>query len=282
MKRIPAVICAITLLSGAVVACKSEPASTWAPVTGRIMTRWAKEVSPTNALPDYPRPQMVRTDWKNLNGLWDYAIRQGTGPTRILRRPDPGSLPVESALSGVKKPVSAKTNSGIACRLRFPRTGPKASFFCTSAPWISRPRSGSTAPSSATIAADTIPSPSISPTPSRPPAGARRPSPIPPTRGTQPRGKQVLPGGIMYTAVTGIWQTVWLEPVPSAYIRGLKITPDIDTDQKLPSSWNAKATPACPSSPTPSRSWLRQSPSTDPLTLTITNPKLWSPDPVPL
>src|ERR1039458_1497235 len=44
------------------------------PVKAPLMTRWAAEVGPTNALPDYPRPQLVRKDWLNLNGLWDYAI----------------------------------------------------------------------------------------------------------------------------------------------------------------------------------------------------------------
>jgi len=51
----------------------------------------------------------------------------------------------------------------------------------------------------------------------------------PTSSGSQPRGKQVNdPGGIWYNAVTGIWQTVWLEPVPQTYIRSLKITPDLD------------------------------------------------------
>src|SRR5262249_6163600 len=51
----------------------------------------------------------------------------------------------------------------------------------------------------------------------------------PTDRGTQPRGKQVLkPGGIYYTPTTGIWQTVWLEPVSQSYIESLKILPDLD------------------------------------------------------
>ncbi len=47
----------------------------WKPADGPLMTRWAKEVSPENVLPEYPRPQMTRTTWLNLNGLWDYAIQ---------------------------------------------------------------------------------------------------------------------------------------------------------------------------------------------------------------
>src|SRR5260370_25223524 len=79
-------------------------AEDWHPAPGPLMTRWAKDVSPTNALPEYPRPQMVRKDWLNLNGLWDYAIVGKDDPTpqsydgKILV-----PFPVESTLSGVMK-----------------------------------------------------------------------------------------------------------------------------------------------------------------------------------
>src|SRR5204862_1893115 len=78
----------------------------WKPAAGPLMTRWAKDVSPINALPEYPRPQMVRKDWQNLNGLWEYAIRP-----KAEDRPAKfdGQIlvpyPVESALSGVMKHV---------------------------------------------------------------------------------------------------------------------------------------------------------------------------------
>ena len=47
----------------------------WRPAKGPLMTRWAKQVSPGDVHAEYPRPQLVRKDWTNLNGLWDYAIR---------------------------------------------------------------------------------------------------------------------------------------------------------------------------------------------------------------
>ena len=74
----------------------------WHPAKGPLLTRWAAEVSPTNALPEYPRPQLVRPDWLNLNGLWDYAITSD-----LMSRPSAFAgqilvpFPVESALSGV-------------------------------------------------------------------------------------------------------------------------------------------------------------------------------------
>src|SRR5690625_6664560 len=48
--------------------------NTWKPAGDRIMTPWAEKVDPENPLPEYPRPQMIRDGWSNLNGLWDYKI----------------------------------------------------------------------------------------------------------------------------------------------------------------------------------------------------------------
>ena len=78
-------------------------AQTWKMQPVAIQTRWAKEVSPQNALPEYPRPQMVRSSWQNLNGLWSYAITKKDAPTPSAYE---GSIlvpyPIESELSGVK------------------------------------------------------------------------------------------------------------------------------------------------------------------------------------
>src|SRR5690242_10055594 len=98
MKRI-----LIVIASGfALAACGVE--SKWQPANGPLKTRWAKEVSPDNALPEYPRPQLVRSEWLNLNGLWDLAItnrdtaKPDSFPEQILV-----PFPVESALSGVMR-----------------------------------------------------------------------------------------------------------------------------------------------------------------------------------
>src|SRR5438876_2800600 len=85
-------------------------AADWQPAAGPLKTRWAADVSPKNAHPEYPRPQLVRTEWLNLNGLWDYAITEQK-PEAQSPKPEhwDGQIlvpfPVESALSGVMKRV---------------------------------------------------------------------------------------------------------------------------------------------------------------------------------
>src|SRR5262245_54056503 len=87
--------------------CSTQGAE-WQPAQGPLMTRWAKDVSPEKVHPEYPRPQMVREQWTNLNGLWDYAVRPATEG-----KPDKWDgqilvpFPIESALSGVMKRVGA-------------------------------------------------------------------------------------------------------------------------------------------------------------------------------
>src|SRR5439155_15365126 len=93
------------LILGALTQPRS-PAADWAPAQGPLMTRWAKDVRPDNVLPEYPRPQMVRKEWANLNGLWQYAVRP-----KASTKPDQWDgqilvpFPIESALSGVMKRV---------------------------------------------------------------------------------------------------------------------------------------------------------------------------------
>ncbi len=160
----------ITTVS-AVVLLSSLAKAQWKPAAGPLMTRWAKEVSPENALPEYPRPQMVRKDWLNLNGLWDYAIK-----AKDAARPESfdGQIlvpyPIESALSGVMKPVGPDNRLWYRRTFEIPegrameRRG-QAHPAATSGPWTGTRPSGSTAKRSAITRADTIRSRSTSPTP---------------------------------------------------------------------------------------------------------------------
>src|ERR1700730_1263999 len=82
-------------------------AADWKAADSPLTTQWTAKVSPTNAWREYPRPQMQRTNWTNLNGLWDYAIvaKEADRPSKY-----DGQIlvpyPVESALSGVKRALT--------------------------------------------------------------------------------------------------------------------------------------------------------------------------------
>ena len=203
----------------------------WRPAAGPLMTRWAKEVSPVNALPEYPRPQMVREEWKNLNGLWDYAV---TGRNDAPPQTYDGKIlvpyPIESALSGVMKRLDENSRlwyrrtfevpsvwSGKRLLLHFGGVDWEATVFVNGKK-VGEHRGGYDAFSLDITDA----------------LKAEGPQELvvavwDPTEGGQPRGKQVRkPGGIWYTPTSGIWQTVWVEPVPEARIADLKITPDVD------------------------------------------------------
>jgi hypothetical protein len=214
---------------GGLVACQAE----WAPAEGRIMTPWAEEVSPDNALPEYPRPMMVRSNWLNLNGLWDYAV-----VARTAARPADfdGKIlvpfPIESALSGVGQRIDAGE------RLWYHRTfevpsewnGQRILLHFGGVDWetdvwvngqhVGNHRGGHT-PFSFDVTTAVLD------------AGEQEIVLAvwdPTDAGDQPLGKQVhSPSGIWYTPVSGIWQTVWLEPVPMTGIKDLKITPDVDS-----------------------------------------------------
>jgi beta-galactosidase/beta-glucuronidase len=204
----------------------------WEPVKGPLMTKWAGDVIAEAPHPEYPRPQMTRKQWISLNGLWDLAItgREASRPSSFAAQilvP----FPVESALSGVMRRVTEND------RLWYRRTFviPKAwlgrrvlvnfgavdfeSVVYVNGREIGQHRGGYDAFSfDITDAIRT---------------GRENEILVavwdPTDAGTQPRGKQVLkPHGIWYTPTSGIWQTVWLEPVAAAHIQSIEITPDLD------------------------------------------------------
>ena len=86
----------------AIVAGSRAEESAWHPAKGPLMTQWAAQVTPTNAHSEYPRPQLFRSDWLNLNGLWDYAITVGiSNPPASFQGKILVPFPIDSALSGV-------------------------------------------------------------------------------------------------------------------------------------------------------------------------------------
>jgi hypothetical protein len=207
-------------------------ADAWQPAKGRLMTRWAKDVSPKNPLPEYPRPQMVRNDWQSLNGLWDYAItdRDAAMPTQWT-----GKLlvpfPVESALSGVMKTVGESNRLWYLRTFTVPRGWRSKRLLLNfgAVDWEARVWVNGREVGTHQGGYDAF---SFDITDALRPRGDQEivvsvwdPS----DAGPQPRGKQVRkPGGIWYTPTTGIWQTPWLEPVAPAHLRSLRITPNLD------------------------------------------------------
>lgn len=203
----------------------------WKPVEGRISTQWSEQVNPDNVLPEYPRPIMERTEWKNLNGLWDYAIiEKGKHTPSVFDGKILVPFAVESSLSGVAKTVGAEKELVYRRSFDVPSSwkGKKVLLHFGAVDWktdvwVNDVKVGSHTGGFTPFSFDITE------------ALQRKNNTLlvkvwdPTDKGYQPRGKQVSrPEGIWYTPVTGIWQTVWLEPVSESYIQDLRITPDID------------------------------------------------------
>lgn len=208
-------------------------AQDWKPAGDKIITPWAEQIDASKTpLPEYPRPQMVRETWLNLNGLWDYAIQPASGATpssfqgKILV-----PFAVESALSGVGKTV------GNDNKLWYRRTFTLPSSFRRkntllhfgAVDWRCEVFVNGKSAGKHQGGYDPF---SFDITPLLKGSGSQElvvsvwdPS----DEGPQPRGKQVNePKSIWYTPVTGIWQTVWVEAVNPTYIESLWNTPNVD------------------------------------------------------
>jgi hypothetical protein len=203
----------------------------WEPAKGPLTTRWTGDVSPQRVWPEYPRPQMVRSEWVNLNGLWNYAIRpeaedqpsQWDGEILV-------PFAAQSALSGVMKPVKPQERLWYRRTFTAPKLGEGGRLLlhfgavdwkCTA--WVNGKEVGQHTGGYDPFTFDITDA--LKDGENEMVIAVSDPT----DSGNQPRGKQVLePEGIMYTAVTGIWQTVWLEPVPAQRIQSLKIVPDLD------------------------------------------------------
>jgi len=206
----------------------------WKPVPGKLMTRWAKDVDPANPWPEYPRPLLQRERWMNLNGLWDYAITGKDAPMPEMERGADGKIlvpyPIESALSGVGRALKPEQALHYRRTFRVPadwNLGATVLLHFGAVDWqcmvsINGKRIGEHAggfdPFSFDIAAAI-----------KPDADNELVVTVtdPTDTGGQPRGKQWFsPHGIWYTPTSGIWQTVWLEPVPTASFSGLRLRAD--------------------------------------------------------
>ena len=205
----------------------------WKPVGDKIKTQWAEQIDPQNVWPEYPRPLIERTQWSNLNGLWEYAVAScGTAEPASFDGQILVPFCIESSLSGVMKEVGDRNElwykreftvpsewKGKNVVLNFGAVDWKADVFVNDI--LIGSHKGGYTPFSFDI------TPFL--------AGKSKHKLVvrvwdPTDRGFQPRGKQVnRPEGIWYTPVTGIWQTVWLEPVSANHIMAVKTIPHIES-----------------------------------------------------
>ncbi|MDQ2584110.1 AbfB domain-containing protein [Saccharothrix yanglingensis] len=204
-------------------------AAVWQPKPAPLTTPWTGQVSPTNALPEYPRPQLVRTDWLNLNGVWEFAGAPDLDTPPIGRTLPEGVLvpyPIESALSGIKRHedhmyyrrtfTSPAGWNGRRVKLNF------GAVTWETRVWVNGTRVGTHTGGFDAFSFDVTDA--LRAGANEVVVGVR--STV--DGGSYPIGKQRRdPGGIFYTAASGIWQTVWLEPVAADHITRLDTTPDV-------------------------------------------------------
>ncbi len=202
------------------------------PAASPLMTVWGEKMTPETAWRDYPRPQLVRDAWVNLNGLWDYAVTPKNGECpeawqgKILV-----PFAMESALSGVgrmlepgellwyRRTFDAHPAQGQRTLLHFGAVDFRAQVWVNGIEVTDVPHESGNLPFSIDI------TPAIRAGENTLVLSVWDPS----NEGQQSVGKQQLkPSGCMYTRVSGIWQTVWMETVAETYVAGYKTVTDID------------------------------------------------------
>lgn len=279
---------AFALLTTGLVQAQTPAPARNEPRAAPIMSRWEKQLTPENAWREYPRPQLVRKQWQNLNGMWDYAITAKTAPMPTAFS---GKIMVpfclESTVSKVNKALTADQRLWYRRTVSLPTdwAGQRVllhfgavDYECML--WVNGGLVGSHTGGSDAFSFDVTDY--LKNGQNQLVLGVTDPT----STGEQPRGKQLLnPNSIWYTPVSGIWQTVWMEPVPKqSYIEEIQITPDVDSgrvrvdvllDKPADNYTTAIRLTALEGSQTVSTTLVRAGRTAY---LTLKNPKLWSPD----
>ncbi len=260
--------------------------SSWKMAPTPLVTRWAAAVDPAAPLPEYPRPQLTRPDWQNLNGLWEYAITplQASAPEqfdgRILV-----PFAIESALSGVGHRLAPTETLWYRREFEVPRGWHARRLWLHfgavdwhARVWVNGEWVGEHLGGYLPFSFDITPHVNWQ-------GGNRLLIAVqdPGDAGMQAHGKQSLhPRGIWYSGVSGIWQTVWLEPTPPLCIRRIKMTPDIQSGQlnldvlvdgSIPADLLVEATALAEGRPA---AFVRVR-AGDRVVLNLAEPRLWSP-----
>ncbi|MFI5750765.1 LamG-like jellyroll fold domain-containing protein [Streptomyces sp. NPDC051644] len=220
--------------------------------THRLTTEWGDKLDRNHPLPEYPRPQQVRDQWKNLNGPWEFA-GAAASEKPVFGKPLDERItvpfPVESQLSGLERhedhmfyrklvqvpkswAVGHKSGNGKRLKLNFGAVDYRAQV------WVNGKQVADHTGGYTSFSAD-ITDAILGSGPQEIVVA------VTDTTGpNQPMGKQSSnPGGIVYTASSGIWQTVWMEPVAAASVDTLTTTPDIDKGRLALTVNSADASP---------------------------------------
>ncbi|NUR02935.1 MAG: glycoside hydrolase family 2 [Streptomyces sp.] len=257
--------------------------------TYELRTRWADQVGPDNALPEYPRPQLTRPAWLGLNGRWQFAAATaGEKPPvgRTLAERILVPYPVESQLSGLERhedrmwyrrtftvPADWHIGSGKRLRLNFGAVDWRAEVYVNGTEVAQH--QGGYDKFSADITDALRPGRTQELI-----VGVYDPTDAA-TGENPPLGKQRLdPGGIWYTPTSGIWQTVWMEPVATDHVDSLKLTPDVAKSQLIIEAKGVRdGIPITATAYDGKRKVATARGRTGaPLTLALHEPHLWSPD----
>ncbi|MGW1747243.1 PA14 domain-containing protein [Streptomyces sp. NPDC002092] len=257
--------------------------------TYELRTRWADQVGPDNALPEYPRPQLTRPAWRNLNGRWQFAAATaGEKPPvgRTLAERILVPYPVESQLSGLERhedrmwyrrtftvPADWRIGSAKRLRLNFGAVDWRAEVYVNGTEVAQH--QGGYDKFSADITDGLKPGRTQELI-----VGVYDPTDAA-TGENPPLGKQRLdPGGIWYTPTSGIWQTVWMEPVATDHVDSLKLTPDVAKSQLTVEAKGVRdGVPITATAYDGKREVATARGRTGAaLTLALRDPHLWSPD----
>lgn len=270
----------------------SSRAQEWQRLSAVIMTPWGEQIDPENVWQEYPRPQMVRADWMNLNGVWEYFRRTNRISLTAERTPTNFKqrilvpFGVESALSGIKHTDYATVaKSTLMYRRTFELTdafqGKRVLLHFGAVDWrcavfVNQEKVGEHQGGSDPFTFDI--------TDYLTDSGEQELQVAvydPCSLGGQPRGKQTTnPGGIWYTSCSGIWQTVWLEPVSASHIERYELIPDAEsgtiTIKVLATDHTCGATVTVLEGETPIA--VQGVPVGEAFPIKVPNPKLWTPD----
>jgi hypothetical protein len=263
-------------------------AQDWKPVPGNIMTSWAAAVTPDNVWKEYPRPQMVRKEWINLNGLWDFAIVNGTNNVPASRYNRKILVPfcVESALSGIKETITGGQEMLYRRFFTFPDSWKGKRIILNfqavdyyARVWVNGRLVGEHKGGYDAFKFDITDF-----------LGNNKNHELslviwdPSNTGTQTIGKQTLLGLSKgrYTPTSGIYQTVWMEPVADVSIKSLRILPDVDGSavkvEAALKGWADNNVIRVTAFDKGVEIGSGESTPDKPVKIQIKNPKLWSPD----